>query len=383
ISANVFFRALVAADVNTVRVQNYGQKIGLPTADPSDPTHDLAETNQWDLGINFAMESIVLVDLVRYLPAKKGRSFPMFFPMGKDFGTVNLKINYNGEDYTVKMYPNIVHLLKNIGQGNYPKQPPKNIEALRRAFTLLETRATLFTKTAPWRFWGLRVEVSVQAESLEEAIKKVSSTPLLTPAEFVEPTDPQLLDYALRFREFTKDQYVFNLNKQIGIANRLPHFMRGTDRARTSPMQQQIIVDLYNAMGWSPGYRKISNWRTDIGWWVEDEEISEDSEDSDVQVDRRSPTPQPLVYDPTPDIRGYSAVQLYELFDKVKSQLHKLPCHNPKCKSKTASYSKDGGKNTFRLKCKHCRKTLAKGSGQERFISLIEAGDIEVDLTSP
>ncbi|KAE8235888.1 hypothetical protein A4X13_0g9342, partial [Tilletia indica] len=315
IKAHVFFQAMIDADVDLVRIQNYGLKFGLPMRDPSDPSQDAAEDNLWDLGCNFDADRILLVDFVNYLPPRQGRSFPLLFPMGKDFGSISFNIDYNGDSYYVKMYPRLTHLLKNFGQGHYPKQPPKNIVTLRRAFTLLANRAAKLKKVSQWRFGGFRIEVTVQAETLQDAIDKVTATPLLNVIAFQDPTDAQLRDYALRFRPFSKQEYMDNLKKQITVAHGLPHFIRGFDRAATSPFQQAVIVDLYNALGWNPGFRKPSNWRAD-GWWIEDERSI--SSGSLARTPSASPTPEPVAADLTYEIRAYSAVKMYQLFDKIK-----------------------------------------------------------------
>ncbi|KAE8220513.1 hypothetical protein CF326_g8741 [Tilletia indica] len=383
ISANTFFRALTNIGCDTVRIQNYGLKDLLPVPDPADPTHFLAETNMYDLGINYDRAKITLLDFVHRLPRKTAETFSLLFPLGKDYGSIRFNINYNGHDYYVKMYPRIAHLIKNFDQGALPTRPPNLLVAFKRAFTMLETRITHFSDLPDWRFTGLRVEVTVHAETLKDAIKQVSATPLLNPWFFIGPKDPQLQDYALRYREFDVQSYLDNVQKHAGIARRLPKLLIGRANTPTSKMQKQIIVDLYNALGWNPGYRTASEWRTDIGWWVEegDSDIVE-SDTSYMERAARNPSPPaaPLPADMTDRILTYDDVQMYRLFDRIKEALHTLPCHNLECTSATAQYSKDGGKKVFRLKCKHCRKTIPKGAGRQRFIDLINNGDIDIDL---
>ncbi|KAK0541616.1 hypothetical protein OC844_008035 [Tilletia horrida] len=342
--------ALDTVQCKTVRISIYGIKAPISTFDDiSSEMHEEAENNTWDLGLEYDAHGICLVGPRYSLGANSNHtatSYSMLGPLGQGLGSAHFKITIEGEEFPVKIYPKLVHALKG-NKGNLIKYRPDNVKTLRLRKTTLESMIELMEKAPTHHMYGLRIEVTVRAPTLEEAVEKASSLPFLNIEEYLQPVHPDFADLKIRQKTISKDEYLNQIKDLFEHANITLQIFRGRDSNKTTKKQQKICLDLFNLLGWNPGCFRISQWNDPESWWdigllppQEEDEDDQDHNPAPMEIDEESedggdpqpfhpipPPPQDLhLPSPSPEpevsledkIKALSKDQLKKLFDLKK-----------------------------------------------------------------
>ncbi|SPO42280.1 uncharacterized protein PSFLO_07763 [Pseudozyma flocculosa] len=363
ISTKYLVDALEATGCKSVRAQAYGMKqpLSLPHTgfNLGNTNHHLASLNNFDLGKNY---SDPLINLLKpknpHLPGIQ--LYPMLLPIGEDYGSVNMSITHEGEVYRIKAYPRLIHHLK-AQAGNHMLNPPSLVLTCRRRRTSFVKYLSTMTKAERVRLGGIRLEVTVQARTLQEAIRKVSHTPFLNANEFLNPSFPLTKPYQLQVKGVGKEQYLINARDMLAKTDSKRAFSED-DHNKPSKEVQQIIIDLFNSIGWNMGRRRPTSFRAADPWWEEvtalNVQLQDVSEPPAISLDH---------------IQGVPATS--KLFKAVRNQ---LPCHN--CYYLGPMYNLDGGQGQFRVRCRRCRATLNQHKFRAYLARLVDDKKVTLDL---
>jgi len=162
--------------------------------EPAEARHEWAKYNEWDLGITFLDNKIWLFRATRNR-VHGIQYYPMIIPASLDYGTVNITAQYKRRNFSVKIYPRIVHVLKSLSGI------PKTIHGMRRqviaAFNMIHKLSTKNDQS----LGGFRIEVTDKVPTLKAAKKIVDKTSLLDPNYWLGigngPPAPKLLKASL------------------------------------------------------------------------------------------------------------------------------------------------------------------------------------------
>lgn len=250
-------RFMEFVDVDVVRIQAYGMKFLLPDRmiPIGDPELPMASTNSFDLGRNF---SDTLINLVRWKSQSGAdkETWPMLLNLGQGFGSVRATFNFRGSKFIVKIYPILVHCIKSTS-GKMQTFDGNTFGSLRKRETTYLKRIDKLENFPKINLGGSRVEVTVQAPTLQHAYAKVASTPLLNIYEYLTPTQEEMKFLELDIKFIKKRHYIQYCRDIMEKAQKLGVF-KGDNRRKPGNMRKQIVSDLYNAMGWNPGTRAVT-----------------------------------------------------------------------------------------------------------------------------
>lgn len=254
----------------SVRVQAYGMKFNLRLAGdlPKDyypePEHPLSCHNFWDIGCNFPQPHIILAK-PHNIRKDSCTTYPMLMRLGEGYGSLQLKCQYRGDNFRVKMYPLLVHAMK-ATSGKFNNFDPRTIHTCRLKETNLLNRQLKLANFDPVKLGGLRVEVTSTATSLEEGMYKALDSHLLELDQWVNPTQPHMKALQVQLKFIKKEDYLSNFNSLLGKAQELGVF-RGRDNRKPGMVRRYILQDLFNALGWNQGTR-TNRWEGEAGpWW--------------------------------------------------------------------------------------------------------------------
>ncbi|CAD6896551.1 unnamed protein product [Tilletia laevis] len=281
--------ALEDIGCETVRFSTYGIKKNIKTfVDPASPDHPEAELNSYDLGVEWDPDSIFLTAPKRKLPKNVSTLYPMLGPRGLGYGSIKFKIQVEEDEFTIKIYPKLVHVLKSaMGKGIL--YAPKTMATLKKRQTNLEKLCTSLREGKPEATYGVRVECTVTASSFEEAKAKVSKLPLLSIKEYLKPVHPDFKDFKIGCHEVSHEVYMEQFTRLLKHVIETLKLFAGRSIVKTTPRQMQICLDMFNVAGWNPGRMRITSWVLRASWWrvndQEDLESDDDSSDDYVGVD--------------------------------------------------------------------------------------------------
>ena len=346
---------LIHIGCTAVRLQVYGQKHRLLNvkADIGNPAHPLSDLNTFDLGYMHDNPCILLVQPLRYNTPHMV-CYPMLLPLGLGYGSVHMSLTLNHNiSYHVKAYPRLVHCIK-AESGNQALWAPDTVRRARARHTALKNQIKAMHITPRTMLGGLRLEVTIQARTLLYAKHIVQQTPLLNLDAYLHSNSEIMQPYQLRILAITKADYLANLTHLLGQAEKLRVF-RGDDHAKLRPHKKQILMDLFNALGWNTGRMKSSAFDAADAWWLDD------VQDSDTSPPQPQPQEPALSLD---HIKGVPAMKA--LFLAIRSL---LPCQS--CPTPGHTYIWDGHTKQFRLKCKECNSKLNQTQARAYILQLV------------
>jgi hypothetical protein len=366
-----FVDCLGKIGVDCVRVQAYGMKMSLGMhnrlgvlTDLGNPGHPLSHLNTFDMGVNYAGEHMTLVRHGQNkIPGLK--HYIVFNPISKGFGGLKMPVQYDGQTYGLKAYPRIVHQIK-AQAGSHMLTKPKKVGTCRKRRTNLLRHLAEMQQLTERQLGGLRLEATVQSPTLERAWLKISQTPVLNLYEYTSPTLDAMVPYKLETMSITKEEYLQSFQELLAKAEENKVFF-GRAELNAHPDSQQVIVDLFNALGWNTGRFKPTDWNDPDAWWLDCGETCSSSAEaaSPAAPDSR----HVLLMD---KLQGIPA--LLRFFQMARSG---VPC--PLCNTSGPIFNLDGGKKQFRLQCKKCRAKLNQRESREHFVKLVLEGELTVD----
>lgn len=347
---------------NTVRLQVYGQKRKLLhlKANVGNPDHPLARLNTFDLGCMHDDPRITLVQPVQYSNPKM-TLYPMLLPIGMGYGSVHMDINLGqGETYQVKAYPRLVHCIK-AESGTQALWAPDTVRRARARHSNLKSQLLAMETTSRFMMGGLRLEVTVSATTLQEAISIISKTPLLNLDAYLYNRLELMHPFQLRLINILKVEYMDNFKHMMAKAETVRTF-EGNNNAKLRPHKKQIILDLFNTLGWNNGRTKVTAFNAADAWWLD--------EIKGVPGAAPAPVAEPEAPVLTlGHIKGVPAMKA--LFLAIRAQ---LPCHS--CPDPGYTYIWDGHVKQFRIKCKECGSKLNQAQARDHILHLVGSQEL-------
>jgi hypothetical protein len=268
VSTSVFVLCLNRAGCDTIRLKAYGQKTPYTpefiSTEPASPNHRWAIHNEWDIGINFSSPYIFLFDSAT--GRRHGiKRYPMLVPGSRDYGTVNMKITHRNQHYEIKVYPRVVHSMKSF-KSRLQATVPRTLFGVHNQVSAVANMINSLSGKEASAIGGFRIEVSVKARTLEEAVERVLGTPFMTPGYWLGigdgPFAPMLLSARLISKRNLLDNanWVFQKAADIGILD-------GGSNNRPTQVQIQVLTDILNAVGWNGGIRRPTKSLHPRAWW--------------------------------------------------------------------------------------------------------------------
>ncbi|SPO26597.1 uncharacterized protein UTRI_10146 [Ustilago trichophora] len=349
LDVGIVVEALQDIGCQNVRMGAYGIKV--PVDRFLDPAmlseHPMQESNVFDIGCTIDTGRVTLIAP----KSKKGKykQYPMALRVGRGFGSVELKWSSRTDGIThFKGYPKLTHLLKAGAAGAGQAGVPMTVKTVKDRISTLESWKQRIIGTAPELGSGVRLEVTVQAATMQRARAAAEAS--------------QYLDHRYLFSEAAGDQQLLthtickadmfaDLDALLAIAEHKQIF-QGNHSKQSSGVQRQAVIDLYNAMGWHPG-RRPTALDSHMAWW----ETNQAALDLADELERFS-TPASTKH----------------LFSHVQAHLRCQGCH------KVGTYALCGGANQFRIRCTDCRATLSAQKFQTHLALLASRQQLGVDL---
>ncbi|SPO31906.1 uncharacterized protein UTRI_06743 [Ustilago trichophora] len=263
LDVGIVVEALQDIGCQNVRMGAYGIKV--PVDRFLDPAmlseHPMRESNVFDIGCTIDTGRVTLIAP----KSKKGKykQYPMALRVGRGFGSVELKWSSRTDGIThFKGYPKLTHLLKAGAAGAGQAGVPMTVKTVKDRISTLESWKQRIIGTAPELGSGVRLEVTVQAATMQQARAAAEAS--------------QYLDHRYLFSEAAGDQQLLthtickadmfaDLDALLAIAEHKQIF-RGNHSKQSSGVQRQAVIDLYNAMGWHPG-RRPTALDSHMAWW--------------------------------------------------------------------------------------------------------------------
>lgn len=389
-----FVAALEAIGCPSVRVLVYGIKQPLsllPDWEPASSNHPLSIHNSFDLGRTVTDNQIVMFRSSYADGQPHIGETPIFLEAGQGYGSVALQLQWESEEYAMKLYPRVVHTLKAI-KSKHVATDPKTISAAKNRFEAIRRFLDSFAEVDVK--CGARVEATVQAKTLKEACDRISKTPLLNIHSWVTNSIEGMNNHQL-------DVYYLHPNTAINYADeivekiKLSNAIRGRDSKKATPLMVVMLRDCLNAIGWSPRGFRGTYWEDPEAWWrsielpegtVYEQGMTPDSVDHyDAEHTPTSQQPPPTGYTPPPTpkrtrVQRAPTTQHLDTVSELKALWKQIsnqhPC--PHCGRLLTSIL-DGGNNQFRLKCKVCKKRASKTQLRDHWDNLLQRGELDVD----
>lgn len=361
----VFIHCLKIAQCETLRIRQYGQKLPMvpqfTMAEPAEINHPLSEQNEWDIGITVKSKFIWLFYPAAMPMSKSTQVFPICIPASGDYGSVSFVHKHRGQPIRIKVYPRIVHAIKSFNSRIQGERPKTNYGMRAKAIAIQKVLQQLAELPAD-QLGGFRMEVSIQAKTLQQARTISASIPFLVPSFWFNPS-AGFARFKLEAKFVTKAAYLANSNwvYQQAVTQKAFHT---DDSLKPTPIQQRMLSDCYSAMGWNSGYTRITQSHSTEAWWTQ----STLSEDSILQSD----IIQEL-------LRHHSSHESKSaLINKVRAATHGgfIPCR--KDLADPAHRYHLVSKETLRMRCYHqnCKDNMPFEQAIVWFANLLSNGFI-------
>ena len=325
-------KAMEDSEVQNVRVQAYGMKAPLLNfGDPAgDEPHPLQDTNVYDVAYTNKTSKIVQVTEASKLSPYK--CHPYALRVGKGYGGVDFEISSKGNKiYRFKAYPPLTHVLKATSMGAGKGSAPNMIITARKRISVLSDWKARLEKCPEEDMQGLRLEVSVIAPTSKAAVQMAKDSRLLD-AQYLFSDEAGR--HKLKSHTITKADLLQDATRLMKIEQQ-KQIIKGSSSKKCTRLQQRVVTDLYNSIGWNPGPQvgRPSGVGDPYKWWTTGIKILRIEEQLD-QFDNLQ--------------------KLRLLYSYVQTR---VPCHNKQCPG-TGQYASKGRVTHFRVECSLCKQAL-------------------------
>nr|XP_018263419.1 uncharacterized protein I303_04913 [Kwoniella dejecticola CBS 10117]OBR85577.1 hypothetical protein I303_04913 [Kwoniella dejecticola CBS 10117] len=239
----VFVTCLKKAGCETLYLKAYGQKLPLAepylTNEPAQADHKFSKFNQWDIGKNFNSSLIWLFQSVNPL-GKEASIYPMIIPGSLDYGSFNLKVTYNSKIYTIKIYPQLVHVIKSYN-SKLQRNVAKTVAGIKKNSNMALQLIQQLSKTPTYEIGGFRIEVTITARTLTEARAEANDLPFYNVNFWLQPPPGDFERYQLKAIICNKTALLDNANWVFQQAS-TTGFFKGRNADTASPAQLQAII---------------------------------------------------------------------------------------------------------------------------------------------
>jgi len=249
-----------------------------------------------------------------------------------------------------KGYSKLTHLLKAGAAGAGQAGQPMIIKTVQVRIATLKNWKERIAVAGPDVGQGVRLEVTVQAATMQAAREAADASRFLDPQYLFSPAagDQQLIGHAI-----SKADMFADLDALLALANEKQIF-RGRNNAASTQLQRQVVIDLYNAMGWHPG-RRPTALNSATAWWVSSQAALDIAQELE---------------------QFKTASRTKHLFSHVKIHLR---CHSCQC---VGTYNLCGGASQFRIRCTECSACLSAQNFRAHLARLVVQQQLDVDLRS-
>lgn len=218
---------------------------------------------------------------------------------------------------------------------------------------------------------GVRVEATITCPTLDLAVQNIAATPVLNLAEYLNPTLEAMQPYKVQSLRVPKDILIANIQDLLAKAEEQEVF-QGCNESPAHPDSQQVIIDLFNALGWHTGRFEPTRWDDPAAWWLHSAGEAPVVTDNDMQMavqaeERRQPSRALLKR------RLHTMDALRSFYDHVRCQ---LPC--PRCQKAAPALFNQGGCRQFRLQCNGCKAHWNQDQAREYFGQLLDQGQLDL-----
>jgi len=309
VSTAVFIRCLEQVGCQTIRLKEYGQKMPIDQefikTEPAEINHQWSIHNEWDLGITFTSPHIWLFG------SETGRQhgfkrYPMAVPCSLDYGTVNLDVTHDRQNFSVKIYPRIVHVIKSFN-SSLQSNIPRTLSGVRNQVSAAARMLHNLSGKDETSLGGFRIEVTVKAKSLQEATARINRTNFLEPSYWLGHGPGPHARKTVSARLLPRQAFLDNALWIQQQATDLNIFL-GDSNAKPSSRQLRALTDILNAVGWNNGLRSPSKSLDRKAWWNND-------------CNKTDPT----LYQSLCEICQTDS-QIKDLFNTARSMMVALPC---------------------------------------------------------
>ncbi|OCF40845.1 hypothetical protein I317_05295 [Kwoniella heveanensis CBS 569] len=279
VPVSVFVHCLNTSGCDTIHLKGYGQKLPLlppfQAQEPAQLDHPLSWLNMWDIGITFSCSQIYLFS-PSHGNSNKITSYPMIIPGSLDFGSLLIIMRDRGEEFKIKIYPRLVHVIKSYN-SRLQGEAVTTVAGLKGRGAACQKMIDRLSKVPSSELGGYRIEVTVQAKTLEEAEAKVmdiEGIPFFDINWWMNPTGQGRERYKVEVKLVHKKALLANANwvyeraMQEGI-------LTGNNVRKPGFVQKQGILDLLCSFGWNAGKKKMTSSLDPSAWWRGAEETEE------------------------------------------------------------------------------------------------------------
>jgi hypothetical protein len=359
----------------TIRYRAYGQKLPLVQpfyngqCPPSDNGHPHSKFNTWDIGITFKSPFIFLFKPTLGM-SKDMSVYPMVCPGSRDFGSVQMSMDYMDTLYKIKIYPRLVHVIKSFN-SRIQGEPITNIRGVGKRIKASVQMVQLLSKVPVQDMGGYRIEVTVQAPSLDIAMQWVDRTPYLNIHYW---SCPGQSGHKLDILVTDKQHLLHNSNWVIQRLSTLD-IVQGRDSNNPNKVQRQAAADVLASFGWNAGREKPTRSLDTTAWWTGrvqgthghvQRTLPSQEQQEDLEIVKV------LSYLQRNFNNKEKTTKLLSIL-RTKSVLGHVPCQKDKLHQYIIA-----AWNPFRLRCStyKCRDNLNAGNAFRWFATLIVQGHV-------
>ena len=189
------------------------------------------------------------------------------------YGSVGVDITYQGKEYGVKIYPLAVHTIKAFN-ARLKINLPKTMNGYKGKAKAIQAVTDFLESREPEDLGGLRIEVSVNAPTLEQACDQVLNTPLLDADFWLEPPEGRET-YKMDVKTVSKEGLIGNARWVQQLARQNGFFV-GNGSQKPTARHHRVQSDMWSAMGWNMGKRRLTKALDPQAWWWRDTQSEED-----------------------------------------------------------------------------------------------------------
>lgn len=430
ITAGTLVTALRMIRCKSVRISGYGTKTEIAeNVCAGNARHPHSRYNSFDFGKThrFRSNDIVLTRLRR--GNVNATQYVLCNPVSEGFGTVKFQRQIEGSLYKIKAYSPLVHCIKAMSGKQLARKPLTIQEAksrLDKAQEVIdEMQKTL--DTSPASFGGVRIETTVICPLLSQGRNTVERLNLCELATYTAPSEHAQSFFKFDAKSIPVSDYLANCRALLAAALPLPCFV-GANKKPTDEMAQQIVVDIFNALGWNRGTFRTTKFNTSAPWWHLHAQMLEHERDRVIEERRQQERIQHVARmaqyridqdatwatEQVQRMQAEAAVErendeLAAALDAVDLEEPALPvvprqpretnmalvtgveamqaffinrrerirCVDPNCSGEPGCYITAGGNRAFKIKCRVCKKCLTQAAARAYFTLLVRDGILE------
>ncbi|OCF70803.1 hypothetical protein I204_08550 [Kwoniella mangroviensis CBS 8886] len=148
--------------------------------------HRFARDNEWNVGVSYQAEDIWLLTPTHGTTTSRVTKYPLITPTSLDYGPVGFDTTFQGRHLRIKVYPRPVHAIKSINSRLQGKCP-QTLQSVKRKIVALNEMLQHLSTFKDMDLGGFRVELSLVAPTLRDAVAFAMSTPFFMSSIWLAP----------------------------------------------------------------------------------------------------------------------------------------------------------------------------------------------------